>query len=220
MLQNPAEVAPIVDLVFKISSGVLWTVAYLLILRRGYLDKCYGMPMLALCANISWEFIFSFVYPHSPPQLYIDYVWLVFDIGLLVQYLRYGKREFYNGLAGWLFYPVFFLTLALSALFILMLSREFEDYNGIYAAFSQNLLMSVLFIHLLLKRNSPAGQSLYIALSKMAGTLFPSVLLYLYFPEAYLLVLLYISIFIFDMSYLVLLYFKIKDAGLSPWRRL
>ncbi|MFD2245126.1 hypothetical protein [Pontibacter ruber] len=219
MLENPSAVSPIVDILFKICSGIFWTITYLLILRRGFIDKAYGMPMVALCANLSWEFIFSFVYPHSTPQLYIDYVWLAFDAGILVQYLKYGKKEFPEQLPRSLFYPTFLLTLVLGALFVMLLSRELKDFNGVYAAFSQNLLMSVLFIHMLLKRNSPQGQSLYIALSKMIGTLFPSVLLYLYFPNSYLLILLYISIFIFDLLYFILLYFKIKAARLSPWTR-
>ncbi|WP_187262955.1 transmembrane-type terpene cyclase [Pontibacter beigongshangensis] len=219
MLQNPSEVDPTLDVFFKIGSGVFWTITYLLILRRGYLDKSYGMPMVALCANISWEFIFSFVYPHSKPQLYVDYVWLAFDVGILAQFFVYGRKDFTEQLPRSLFYPTFLITLVLSALFILLLSREFEDYNGVYAAFSQNLLMSVLFIHLLLKRNGPAGQSVYIALNKMVGTIFPSMLLYLYFPDSYLLVLLYISIFVFDLMYLVLLHAKTKAAGLNPWSR-
>ncbi len=53
-----------------IASGVFWTLTYLLIIRRGFQDKTYGMPFFALCANISWEFIFSFVLPHTPPQRY------------------------------------------------------------------------------------------------------------------------------------------------------
>ncbi|WP_266204586.1 transmembrane-type terpene cyclase [Pontibacter kalidii] len=219
MLENPLEVDPTVDAIFKVCSGIFWSVTYLLILRRGIVDKSYGMPVVALCANLSWEFIFSFIHPHSTPQLYIDYAWLALDVGILVQYLKYGRKDFPEHLPVTLFYPTFLLTLLLSFLFILLLSREFNDLNGVYAAFSQNLLMSILFIQLLLKRNSPRGQSLYIALCKMIGTVFPSVLLYLYFPDSYFLVLLYVGIFIFDMTYLLLLYFKIKAAGLSPWAR-
>ncbi|WP_114779196.1 transmembrane-type terpene cyclase [Botryobacter ruber] len=220
MLENPLEVDKTLDVIFKVCSGVFWTITYLLILRRGFVDKTYGMPMVALCANISWEFIFSFVHPHSTPQLYIDYVWLAFDVGILVQYLRYGKKEFPELFPSNHFLPVFLLTLVLAALFILLMSREFNDYNGVYAAFSQNLLMSVLFIHMLLRRKSPLGQSVYIALCKMIGTIFPSLLLYMYFPDAYLLVLLYISIFIFDLSYLLLFYFVTKAEGINPWARL
>jgi len=52
--------------ILLVSSGVLWTVTYLLIIRRGFLDHTYGMPLVALCANLSWEFIFSFVFPTDP----------------------------------------------------------------------------------------------------------------------------------------------------------
>ena len=34
-------------------------------IRRGFLDNTYAMPLVALC-NVSWEFIFSFLYPHGP----------------------------------------------------------------------------------------------------------------------------------------------------------
>ena len=220
MLQNPVLLDPLIATILQISSGFFWTLTYLLIIRRGYLDKTYGMPLVAICANISWEFIFSFVFPHPQPQLYIDYLWLAFDTGILVQYLLYGKREFPATLPKNLFYPVFLLTLVLAALTILLISYEFKEFIGIYAAFGQNWIMSILFVHLLLKRNSAAGQSLYIALSKMIGTIFPSFLFYLYFPHSYLLFFLFWCIFIFDLIYFLMLYFKIKSEGINPWKRL
>ncbi len=203
-----------------IGSGVFWTITYLLILRRGYKDKLYGMPMVALCANLSWEFTFAFVYPHPQPQLFIDYLWLLFDVGILVQYLRYGRGEFPTQLPPKLFYGTFLFTLVYCALTIAFMAREFNDYIGIYAAFAQNLMMSVLFVRMLLKRNSSAGQSLYIGLSKLIGTVFPSVLFYLYFPNSYLLILLYCGIFVLDVVYLLLLYSRMKAEGLRPWAKL
>jgi len=220
MLQDPVTLNDLIAHTLQICSGLFWTITYLLIIRRSYLDKTYGMPMVAICANISWEFIFSFVHPHPLPQLYIDYLWLLFDFGILVQYLRYGKTEFPEKLPRVLFWPTFLFTLVFSALTILLISQEFNEYIGIYAAFGQNLVMSVLFIHLFLKREDVAGQSLYIALSKIIGTLFPSVLFYLYFPHSYLLMLLYAGIFIFDVTYFILLYFKLQNLTPHPWRRI
>ncbi|ALJ01563.1 hypothetical protein DC20_18020 [Rufibacter tibetensis] len=203
-----------------IGSGLFWTIAYILILRRGYKDKYYGMPMAALCANVSWEFIFAFVYPHPQPQLYIDYLWLVFDVGILVQYLAYGRSEFPEHLPKKLFYVTFLFTLVYCALTITAMAQEFNDYIGIYAAFAQNLMMSVLFIRMLLKRNSSRGQSGYIALSKMVGTIFPSILFYLYFPNSNLLLLLFCGIFVLDVVYFLLLYAKMKTDGINPWKRI
>jgi hypothetical protein len=64
------ELAPNVEAVLKISSGIFWSLAYIFIIVRGFKDRTPGIPVLALCANISWEFIFSFIYPRQPPQLY------------------------------------------------------------------------------------------------------------------------------------------------------
>lgn len=219
MLQNPEELNTAVSHFLMIGSGLFWTIAYLLILRRGYLDKTYGMPMVALCANISWEFIFSFVHPHPLPQLYINYLWLLFDVGILVQFLKYGRKEFASNLPQAYFYPVFLFTLLYAALFIAFMAKEFNDYIGIYAAFGQNLLMSVLFVHLFLKRGHAAGQSLYIALSKLVGTVFPSVLFYLYFPDSYFLMLLYAGCFLLDLAYFLLLYYHLKREMPNPWQR-
>src|SRR3712207_6737729 len=77
-----------------VGSGVLWTLAYLLIIRQGFLDRTYGMPLVALCANISWEFIFAFVYPHDLPQGAVNVVWFSLDVVILFQLLLYGPREF------------------------------------------------------------------------------------------------------------------------------
>jgi hypothetical protein len=217
---NAQTLDPFLADMLKIGSGLFWTLAYLFILRVGRKDKTYGMPLVALCANVSWEFIFSFVIPHSRPQLFIDYVWLFFDLGIVIQYLTYGKKEFPRNLPTSYFYPSFLLALSLAFLCILLLSHELDDKHGIYAAFAQNFMMSILFVFLLLKRNSSKGQSLYIALSKMVGTLIPSILFYLTFPKSYFLVFLYMAIFIFDTIYFLLLFKKLEEEGVNPWSKM
>jgi hypothetical protein len=216
---KPVPVDPVLANSLLIGSGVFWTFTYLLILRRGSADKTYGMPMLALCANLSWEFIFAFVFPHPYPQRIINYIWFIFDVGLLAQYIYYGKQAFPDFLPDKLFYLNFLLSLLFSALMIAFISIEFEEYIGYYAAFSQNLLMSALFIHMFLKRNNASGQSIYIALFKMLGTILASIIFYLYFPKSYLLILLYFAILFYDLLYFFLLYRKLKATGDSPWQR-
>ena len=63
-----------------LGSGAFWALAYVLIIRRGFLDATYGMPLVALCANVSWEFIFSFVHPHGPVQRPVNIVWFLLDL--------------------------------------------------------------------------------------------------------------------------------------------
>jgi hypothetical protein len=208
-------VSPELSWALQIGSGVFWTAVYVLIIRLGFRDQTYGMPITALCANISWEFIFSFFYPHAAPQNYINVVWFVLDLVIVFQVLRFGRVAFER---AWLFYPAFILGLVVSFGTILAITIEFSDWDGKYAAFGQNLMMSVLFVAMLLKRRDVKGQSIYIALFKMAGTLLPSILFFLRFPNSSLLNFLYVSIFVFDLIYAVLLYAKHKELGMDPWK--
>ena len=68
--------------------GIFWILAYVCIISKGFKDKTYGMPLIALCANISWEFIYSFVLPSSPPQLFINYLWFGLDCVIVFQFFN------------------------------------------------------------------------------------------------------------------------------------
>ena len=203
----------------QISAGLFWTLVYLLIIKRGFQDRALGMPLTALCANLSWEFIFSFIYPHDAPQIYINVCWFLFDLLILVQAIKFGVADFTKNLSSRLFYPAFALTLILSFGAVLSTTVEFKDWEGKYAAFGQNLMMSVLFVAMLLRRNDITGQSVYIALFKLLGTLLPSIQFYLTYPSAKLLNFLYVAILIYDAIYLILLYKKCRQLGVNPWTR-
>lgn len=197
-----------------IIGGLFWSITYILIIRRGFKDRTYGMPLAALCANISWEAIFSFVYPVSTPQLYINYIWFLLDVLIVMQFLYYGKNEF-PALSFRKFYAMFLLSLTTAFGLVLFITRDFKDWQGAYAAFGQNLMMSVLFIVMLYSRNNLRGQSIYIALFKMFGTGITSVAFYLYQPislGSVLLPFLYVSIFVYDIIYIILIYQKCRGG--------
>jgi len=200
--------------------GFFWTVAYLLIIRRGFIDATYGMPVIALCANLSWEYIFSFVYPQRKQQLFINYIWLTFDLIIFNQYLHFGlKSEFYkNNLI--LFYLSSVILLIICYIVIIEVTKNTNDFNhGKYAAFGSNLLMSILFIYMLYHQHNIEGQSIYIAISKMIGTIFASIAFYKYLEKNIVLTYFYILIFIFDLLYLISLYNEILISGINPWAR-
>jgi hypothetical protein len=201
--------------------GLFWSLTYILIIRRGFKDKTFGMPLAALCANISWEAIFSLIYPPSPPQIYINYAWFTLDIVIVFQFLRFGKSEFPK-FSIKKFYLAFSMMLLIAFGLIFAITYELHDFLGVYAAFGQNLVMSILFVTMLLSRNGVRGQSMYIALFKMLGTGVVSLAFYSYQPisqESVLLPSLYVSIFVVDAIYLILLYRKSKESKISPWLR-
>ena len=203
------------------TGGLFWSLTYILIIRRGFKDKTYGMPLAALCANISWEAIFSFIYPPSIPQLYINYIWLFLDVFIVLQFLKFGKSEF-QALSKKQFYTMFLLVLATCFGLVFSISYEFSDWKGAYAAFGQNLMMSILFIVMLFRRDDLRGQSIFIALFKMIGTALSSIAFYLYASIAQgsvLLAFLFVSIFVYDLIYTVMVYQKYRENGISVWGR-
>ena len=99
-----------------------------------------------------------------------------------------------------------------------------------YSAFGMNLIMSVLYIEMALKRRSSAGQSLYVALCKLLGTVFADLAFLVApyptpghpgtpAPGELLWPLLYVSILVFDSIYAVLVWRQLRKEGINPLKR-
>ncbi len=186
-----------------VAGGVSWMIAYALIIRRGFREQTYGMPLAALCANLSWEAIFSLLHPHYALQRAVNFLWLALDLVILYQALRFGPRE-WLGVSRRVFYAMFGLALVTAFCAVLFLSEAFQD-SGACAAFGQNLLMSVLFISMLYRRGSLRGQSLGIAIAKLWGTAFASMAFFFYSYDdrsrGALMVFLYVATLVYDLIY-------------------
>ena len=211
--------SPVLVTTLTLVSGACWTITYVDIIHRGLRDRTYGMPFFALAFNITWEFIYSFlIYQGSPVQQVVNTVWFVLDLGILYTYLRFGRREFPERY-GRLFVAWSAAALLIAFAVLYFAGREFPDARGgSYSAFAQNLMMSVLFIGMLVRRNDVSGQSMYIAIFKWLGTLAPTVLVWLA-TGSRLLLGLGIACTFYDVIYIVLLYRKFGELGLNPFSR-
>jgi hypothetical protein len=201
--EKRSERFSVMSLYLMLGSGVFWTLTYILIIIRSIRDRSYGMPMIALCANISWEFIFSFVFPSHGIQRFVNIIWFALDFIILILFLRFGRKEFAS-LSRFVFLTMFGLALVTSFCTVMLATIDFHD-GGTYSAFGQNLMMSVLFIAMLYQRRSLRGQSVGIALSKCIGTLLASGAFYLYMPISHhsaLLPFLYLATFFYDIVYI------------------
>ncbi|MGI0075657.1 MAG: hypothetical protein ACREA5_06910 [Nitrosotalea sp.] len=199
-----------------IVGGIFWSLTYIFVIMRGFKDKTFGMPFVALCANISWEAIFSFVHPHLQPQIYIDYIWFALDCIIVFQFLKHGISEF--DFSKKKLYLLFSIITIAACFVIYYTCNILDDWQGVYVAFGQNLVMSVLFIAMITSRNSLKGQSFYIAIFKMIGTGISSVAFYLYQPISHQTIVLpvfYVSTFACDVIYTILVYQKCKKQNIS-----
>ena len=122
---------------FKISllalNGIGWMVAYFLIIFRSYKDKTYGMPFVALAFNISWEFLYSFVFiaPQLNLQTAINRFWFAADVIILVFYFVYGKKDWKYSQSKSLFYPYSLFVLVSAAGLLYFFEMDFLNSKGL-----------------------------------------------------------------------------------------
>jgi hypothetical protein len=200
-------------------SGISWTIVYIELIRRGFLDRTYGMPLFALAFNIAWEFMYAFlVFPGLSLQWVVNITWFLLDAVIVYTYFRYGRRDFPLAWQRY-FIPWSLLAFATGFVTIYAMHYECENYRGaIYSAFAQNLMMSVLFIAMLARRNNVQGQSMVIALFKWLGTLAPTIQFYGQ-TGSHLVLVLGIGCFVYDLIYMGMLYLKFREIKLNPFTR-
>ncbi|WP_436536076.1 hypothetical protein [Actinoplanes sp. HUAS TT8] len=224
-----------------------WLIAYAGIIHRGFRDRTYGMPIVALGANLSWEAAYGlFINPFADHIHTLSIAWLVVDLVILWQACRYAPREFRDlpSVARYArFLPLIAVVVAYPIVYLGFF--EFHDPDGEYTGFGVNCLMSVLFLVLLVRRDSPRGQSLYIAIAKFFGTFFAWLATALTvttsttqawpdsfwsfwadsvrhnsYPLTPLINYLYLVVFVADIIYTVALYRRLKAADIRPWRHI
>lgn len=231
-------------------SGVFWLIAYILIIYRGFKDKSYGMPIVALCGNLAWEIIFGLGLENgcaaswsSCPHALIqgrNFIWLLFDFVILYTVLKYGRRYFHHPLVRKYFNWIVIGGIVAAFLLLYAIIQEFWIQNiwgvvvdgqvpaflplkiqggSYYTGFGLNMMMSVLFVVMLLRRDSLEGQSFYIAANKWLGTVAAYGFMLADGIQTPVVNVLYAIVFLFDVGYMALVYRKAREAGINPWRR-
>ena len=206
--------ASLLPLSLTLVTGICWVVVYLESIRVGFSQKTCAMPFWALALNFAWEFLHTFSafgQDGFSLQVVINGAWCVFDIGLMYTYFRYGRKHFPQNLDPDWFISWSLMVIATSFMLQYAFIVEFGSTVGRqFSAFLQNLLMSVLFINMLVRRGGSEGQNLVIAINKWIGTLAATlsygVLTAPGFPKPSFLILVSgMLCTVFDLLYIVML---------------
>jgi hypothetical protein len=164
--------------------ALLWLLAYLRIIWLCHKQRTYGVPLVAVCLNFTWELMDSFFLPDPVPLWrLIDRSWLLVDVAIVTQLLLFGRKEqLIDEIRRW-FVPVVLAILALAFFGQYAWVTTFHDTLGIALAFAINLVMSALFIPFFFaRRASGRGLSLSVGWLKLFGTLLSSVQCYFLLP--------------------------------------
>jgi hypothetical protein len=205
--------------ILTLISGISWSIVYIDLIRRGFKDGTYGMPLFVLALNIAWEFTFAFVTGFRVSvQKIVNVVWFVLDAVIVYTYFKFGRRDFPKAYEKY-FLPWSIVVFITGFVVIYAMVVEFgEDWGARYSAFGQNLLMSVLFISMLVRRNNVEGQSMTIAVFKWIGTLAPTIQFYGQTGSGLILVF-GAGCFVYDLIYIWMLRNKFVELGLNPFTR-
>jgi len=211
--------SPTLIMILTLASGISWSIVYLGIINRGFKDKTYGMPLFALAFNIAWEFMYSFVIGFGfNLQKVVNIVWCLLDVVIIYTYFKYGRKDFPKDKERY-FIPWSLAAFVVGFLVIYFAHYEFEDFWGArYTAFAQNLMMSVIFISMLVRRNNVDGQSMYIAIFKWLGTLAPTIQMSIQ-TGSKLILIFGIGCFLYDVIYIGMLYQKFVGLKMNPFTR-
>ena len=220
-------------------SGICWTFVYICTVYRGFKDKSYGMPLVALALNFTWEITYSFIYPPTESSMaltVINTVWCILDAVIVITFLKNGYKYFEDsyGMSKPVFYLVTCLSFGFCFMFMYQSGPFFKDLPyfqnetfevGKFIANYQNAVMGALFVHLYYMRKKSGhgveGLSLYAAILKMIGTSFTvGITQVTSHPGNWQMVgIAECANIIFDVWYVVLIYKELKSKGISPWKR-
>ncbi|MER6075940.1 hypothetical protein ABT187_45815 [Streptomyces sp. NPDC001817] len=164
--------------------GTSFAVSYVLMIRRGFLDRTYGVPLVALCAFMVWDVRNALgVYrPWIPMLGAVSGLYVVGHGVIFYQLLRYGPREF-SRLSRPTFYCMVAATVGFAFFAVQALDRSLHDTWGIQTSQGTWLAAMVCYPMLCYQRGSLRGLSVPIAALQLVTSIVASVAFLRYLPK-------------------------------------
>ncbi|KAF2108457.1 hypothetical protein BDV96DRAFT_652709 [Lophiotrema nucula] len=170
---NPPEYYLWVQDYLTILMGFLWIVAYFLYIRQSYRDQSYGMPILSLCANIAWEFVYGIFYPPGVAEFVTFLPYFLVDLGLVYTTVKFGPCEWKHSPVVQRNIPLIML-IGITALTAAQWSFAilFTDIHqaSFWSGFACQIIVSWSALSQLISRSSTRGHSLPIWWFRFVGT--------------------------------------------------
>jgi hypothetical protein len=242
-LTGVADIAGVSPWLMIAAGGLMfigWTGCYVAIIRRGFRDRAYGIPVLSTALNISWEFIFAFQVFGPLPAFYFPLkwghrLWVCLDVFNVVQIFKYGKELQTSAWTRRYFYPITITTFIAAGPAIYLFMSYINDVDGVVTAMVMDLMMAVMFVGMFANRVNMRGLSLSAAWFRFVGDAASYVFCYFWWPaqfangllnnpeqipafenipepHSYLfLTTLYVVIPIVDLLYIYLLTMKLRE---------
>ena len=205
-----------------------WAIAYILIIRQCFRQRTYGLPLVAIAMNFTWELQYSLVQPPRCDNGAVDVVkvgmilaWAALDAFIVWQLFRYGRAEQVIPEIQRYFPFVVVGALLLAAAGNFAFARFHPDEAAPLSGLIINFVMSLLFIFLLFARPALRGIGWGASWFRVAGN---SVI---FFANIFLLqenrpsmrgfvMFLFAGTALFDIAFMTLLHARRQRAPQLP----
>jgi hypothetical protein len=155
---------------------LMWAIAYVLIIRQCFRQRSYGLPLVAIAMNFTWELQYSLVVPPRCDNGTVDVVkagmilaWAALDAVIVWQLFSYGRDEQVIPEVRRHFPAVVLVALVLAFVGNLTFERFHHQEAAPLSGLIINFVMSILFVFLLFERPGLRGISWGAALFRVAG---------------------------------------------------
>lgn len=219
---NTQEYTPL-ELFLFIGGCGLWVIVYLIWAKNIVKKKYFELPVFAGCADIGWEFTWSFL-ATTNMGLFLEWTyrsWFLFDIFLFAGLLLYGWKQYMAPQLRPLkvHIPVCLgVTLFWVAGVYFMHVQGLDTPIGARSAYLDQLCISFLFIPLMLRQKSLENYSFAAAWLRMLGTGMNTVFMNIHYPDDYFLRLIATVSTVLDCTYIYLFWMRRRQlrSGAVP----
>jgi hypothetical protein len=190
----------------------LWVAVYGIFIKNIFKKKYIEMPVFAGCADIGWEFTWSFLAATNMGLLLEKtyQVWFITDVFIFGGLLAYGWKQFDNPRLRSFYVPAcIFTTVAWVAGVYSMHVSGLDTPIGATSAYLDQLCISFLYIPLLLRQKSLENFSFAAAWLRTIGTGMNTVFMNIHFTDNYFLRFIAILATALDCTY-VYLFWKMR----------
>jgi hypothetical protein len=171
---------------------LLWVFTYIIVIRGIKKSAFIDIPLIAVTANVAWEFLWSFVFITDMGSLYMwGYrSWFFLDCFIVFGLFRNGYKQI--GIAALRKISKSIIAFGI-ACWLLMLYFYIKNYdfpvshNGVYSGYIINVLMSALYIPMLLRLGDSQQFSKWAGWLKGVGTLLITIFCFLRYTDGFLL---------------------------------
>jgi hypothetical protein len=190
-----------------------WVIFYAFVVRDISRKKFVEIPAPSVVTNISWEFVWGFLFAPDMGQLFVwGYrVWFVLDLFITYSLFKYGHKQVRSPILKKYFRPAAAVGIPIWILAIyFFVAQGFDTPTGLTSGYILNVIIAVLYILLILRHPTLSDFSYTVAWSKMLGTALASVFCFIVLSDKPFLLTMCVVCFVVDSTYIAVFHWRLK----------